>query len=277
VTWRDYFKNGYTSPFGDCRPSGGNPCGRRHRGTDLSHSRTSGTIAVPAPFSGRVVHKHYPGDGTGFGHSVVIETTLGDGGKWKFYIAHGAWASSQKVGDWVTQGQIVLHEGLSGFTSGPCAHFEQQSVKTGNFTDPKPELLRVANGQGDYGQTQNPTPAPVPQPASGNTGAVKGVLGPNPFGIPFTGGLQKIAKLNGYKGALDQDWGNGITSGSMTGFVNFLRNRWGYSGNNELGPKMWAAIARWLRANYNYVGNDVPGPDMRAALSRADTKNWAEL
>jgi hypothetical protein len=117
-------------------------------------------------------------------------------------------------------------------------------------------------------------PAPAVSDAGG---AVPGVIGPNPFGIPYSGGLQKIARLYGYTGELDQDWGDGVNSGSMRGFVQFLRANWGYSGNTELGPVMWGAIARWLRATEGYVGNDVPGPIMRAALLRRDTANWNEL
>ena len=121
--------------------------------------------------------------------------------------------------------------------------------------------------------------------AGGSTGgaytgaAVAGVHGPNPFGIPYTGGLQKIARLNGYNGALDQHWGDGVTSGSMHGFVNFLRHNWGYSGNTVLGPQMWRAIQRWLKARWGYTGDidGIPGPLTRTALLRADTANWAEL
>ncbi len=112
-----------------------------------------------------------------------------------------------------------------------------------------------------------------------NGAAVQGVHGPNPFGIPFTGGLQKIARLNGYNGALDQHWGNGVSSGSMQGFVSFLRRNWGYSGNTVLGPVMWRAIQRWLRAKWGYKGaiDGIPGVGTRQALLRADTANWAEL
>lgn len=95
----------------------------------------------------------------------------------------------------------------------------------------------------------------------------------NPFGIPYCGGLQKIANLNGGNTAIDQIWG----AQSAKGFAQFLRNRWGYSGNDVLGPIMWAAIARWLRARWGYVGNDVPGPVMRAALQRAEAANYREL
>jgi hypothetical protein len=106
-------------------------------------------------------------------------------------------------------------------------------------------------------------------------GAVAGVHGPNPFGIPFTGGLQKVARLYGYTGALDQNFG----PGSLGGFAEFLRRNWGYVGNNELGPVMWTAIQRWLKARYGYEGalDGIPGPQTRGALNRADTKNWAEL
>lgn len=95
----------------------------------------------------------------------------------------------------------------------------------------------------------------------------------NPFGIPWSGGLQKVAHLYGYSGAIDQKFG----AGSMAGFAQFLRRHYGYSGNNVLGPVMWSAIARWLRAKYGYVGNDIPGPAMRAALSRAEVANYQAL
>lgn len=103
---------------------------------------------------------------------------------------------------------------------------------------------------------------PAPAPAAGN-----------PFGIGSCAGLQKIAKLYGYTGAIDQIWG----AGSAAGFARFLRQNWGYVGNDVLGPVMWRAIARWLRARWGYVGNDVPGPVMRAALQRAETANYNEL
>lgn len=102
-----------------------------------------------------------------------------------------------------------------------------------------------------------------------------GVHGPNPFGIPFTGGLQKLAKLYGYKGALDQNFG----VGSMAGIASFLRTNWGYFGNDVLGPQMWKAFQRWLKARWGYTGeiDGVPGTLTREALKRADTGNWNEL
>lgn len=95
----------------------------------------------------------------------------------------------------------------------------------------------------------------------------------NPFGISSVEGLQKIAKLYGYKGSIDNSWG----SGSASGFTEFLRRFHGYSGNDTLGPKMWAAIARWLRGRWGYSGNDTPGPKMRAALQRAEDANQRDL
>lgn len=95
----------------------------------------------------------------------------------------------------------------------------------------------------------------------------------NPFGIANVEGLQKIAALYGYTGRIDNIWG----SGSAAGFAKFLRGNHGYSGNDVLGPVMWASIARWLRGRWGYVGNDVPGPVMRAALTKANAANKREL
>jgi len=114
------------------------------------------------------------------------------------------------------------------------------------------------------GQLAGGAPAPVP--------ATPGKKH-NPFGIPTAVGLQKIARLYGYRGAYDDIWG----SGSAGGFAQFLRQNWGYKGNDVLGPVMWRAIARWLRARWGYVGNDVPGPVMRSALRRAEAANRREL
>lgn len=97
--------------------------------------------------------------------------------------------------------------------------------------------------------------------------------GYNPFNIPSAKGLQKVAKLYGYSGNIDDKFGDG----SMSGFASFLRRNYGYIGNDVLGPIMWAAIARWLRALWRYEGNNVPGPIMRAALTRANDANYREL
>lgn len=119
-----------------------------------------------------------------------------------------------------------------------------------------------------------PAPIPAPTAAQGDGVVAAGDAGGfNPFGIAWSKGLQKIARLYGYRGPLDAKFGGG----SMAGFAQFLRVNWGYVGNDDLGPVMWAAIARWLRARWGYVGNDVPGPVMRAALSRAEHENYLAL
>lgn len=79
--------------------------------------------------------------------------------------------------------------------------------------------------------------------------------------LPNKRGLQKVAKLYGYQGALDNDWG----PGSIKGFQTFLDRNYGGS------------LPQWLRVKYNYVGDDIWGPVMAAAATRADTANWLAL
>lgn len=74
-------------------------------------------------------------------------------------------------------------------------------------------------------------------------------------------GLQKIAKLYGYAGRIDNDWG----PGSQAGFQKFLNQ-------NHAG-----SVATWLRARWGYVGNDQLGPVMTEALRRANAANLAQL
>lgn len=103
-----------------------------------------------------------------------------------------------------------------------------------------------------------------------------GAIGWNPFGIPRTAGLQKIARLYGYDGGIDQVFGEG----SMAGFAAFLRAGWGYADADDvLGPNMWRAIQRWLAARWGYAGDvdGILGPLTRDTLIRADAANEAEL
>lgn len=79
--------------------------------------------------------------------------------------------------------------------------------------------------------------------------------------LPNTRGLQKIARLYGYKGTLDNVFG----PGSQAGLQKFLNQNYGGS------------LAAWLRTKYGYAGNDQWGPVMAAAATRADTANWAAL
>lgn len=268
----DYYSSGINTnggQFGAPRDGGK----RQHRGQDVSHSTKPGTVGVPALHAGRVVGKLAPSKSHGFGYGIIVRSVL-DGMEFDFTYAHGPWASQQVVGEWIPQGKIILHEGNSGATSGSCVHIEQQRVG-GGFLDPLPEIKRVAAGRLTE-TAPAPAPAPTPAPASGGGDGSTGAGDPggfNPFGIAWSKGLQKIARLYGYRGEIDGKFG----PGSKAGFAQFLRKNWGYVGNDELGPVMWAAIARWLRSRWGYVGNDVPGPVMRAALLRAEAENYKAL
>lgn len=79
--------------------------------------------------------------------------------------------------------------------------------------------------------------------------------------LQWVNGLQKIAKLYGYKGAIDNAWG----TGSQSGMQNFLNQNYGGS------------LAAWLRAKWGYVGNDQWGPVMAAAAARAEAANYKAL
>lgn len=263
---RDYYSTGYSSPFGDARENG-----RTHRGQDMSHSTKPGTVGVPAVRAGRVVSKTVPSSSHGFGYGITVRSVLDDGNEWDISYSHGPWASSQQIGEQIAAGQIILHEGTSGSTNGSCCHIEQRRVSSGAYIDPAPELRKIAERDG----APAPAPAPAPAAVDWNAGSVPAgdPGGYNPFGIAWSKGLQKVARLYGYRGAIDAQWG----AGSAAGFAQFLRASYGYVGDDRLGPVMWAAIARWLRARYGYAGDDVPGPIMRAALARAEAKNYLEL
>lgn len=80
--------------------------------------------------------------------------------------------------------------------------------------------------------------------------------------LPNTRGLQKIAKLYGYTGPLDNDFG----PGSQRGLQRFLDQNHGGS------------LAGWLRARWGYRDrDDIWGPNQAAAATRADTANWRAL
>lgn len=96
-----------------------------------------------------------------------------------------------------------------------------------------------------------PAPAPsYPVVTIGNIGSIGDVRG-----------LQKIAKANGYKGAIDGIWG----AGSQRGFKTFLDRNYGGS------------IVSWLTRRWGYRGDDRLGPVMTAALQRANAENFRAL
>lgn len=95
-------------------------------------------------------------------------------------------------------------------------------------------------------------PAPATRPARvGDLASVKDVRG-----------LQKIAKLYGYSGRIDNVWG----PGSQAGLQRFLDQSYGGS------------LAAWLRAKWGYRDrDDIWGPNMAAAAARASAANLAAL
>lgn len=77
--------------------------------------------------------------------------------------------------------------------------------------------------------------------------------------LSFKKGLQLVARLNGYKGKIDNDFG----PGSQAGLQTFLDRNYGGS------------LANWLRKKYGYKDrDDIWGPNMAAAAARAQHANW---
>lgn len=125
-----------TGSFGDPRP------GRFHEGTDFSHSRTPGLTPVPALLDGTVTKVWSPSSFHGYGNRVDTATIAGE-----VSYAHLHARSGFRVGDRVAQGDIVGHEGTSGFVSGSCCHVEH--AVGGRKRDPLPlirEVLATTSG-----------------------------------------------------------------------------------------------------------------------------------
>ena len=103
-----------------------------------------------------------------------------------------------------------------------------------------------------------PTPAPIPTPAPQyHTGTVADLAT-----LADSRGLQKVARLYGYKGLNDNVFGEK----SQTFFQHFLNTM--YEGS----------LANWLRSRWGYQdADDLWGPNMIAAAVRANAANWAQL
>jgi hypothetical protein len=162
------------------------------------------------------------------------------------------------------------------FDAGVIAHGFQTYAWSGGNWDPRAAVQQYNNGQTINGASVDLCRGVVPVAPGASAPAPSAPAaggGSNPFGIGDVRGLQKIAAKYGGNTTPDNIFGNG----SKAGFAQFLRQNWGYSGNDVLGPIMWASIARWLRSKWGYVGNDIPGPVMRAALQRASDANFKAL
>jgi hypothetical protein len=248
---KDYYGSGYSSPFGDPRENG-----RTHRGQDMSHSSTPGTVGVPAVRAGRVVSKTAPSSSHGFGYGITVRSVLDDGNEWDISYSHGPWASSQQVGEQIAAGQIILHEGTSGSTNGSCCHIEQRRVSSGAYIDPAPELRKIAERDGA------PAPAPAPAPAA--------VDGPKPavmLSWPWWG-IQRMLKGTGrYGGAIDNQPG----PQTVRAFQSFV----GVAQDGDFGPVTCRAAQTWLKGKWGYGGaiDAQPGPQTRDAWDRAEAAN----
>jgi len=108
-----------------------------------------------------------------------------------------------------------------------------------------------------YYAERNPAPAPA-APAAAPAAGFPEVNASNVNRIGDVRGLQKIARANGGKTEIDNSWGkesqrgfqiflNRNYSGSV---VTWLTKRWGYKGNNQLGPVMIAALQRASAENF---------------------------
>ena len=103
-----------------------------------------------------------------------------------------------------------------------------------------------------------PTSAPAKLPASQYHTATPADLA----SLAATHGLQKVARANGYRGEIDNDFG----PNSQAGLQAFLNRN--YRGS----------LARWLRTKWGYRGaDDLWGPNMKLAAERANAANMAAL
>lgn len=235
---RDYYSGGYSSPFGDPRENG-----RTHRGQDISHSTKPGTVGVPALRSGTVVSKTVPSVNHGFGYGITVRSILDDGNLWDISYSHGPWASSQGIGERVTAGQIILHEGTSGSTSGSCVHIEQKRVSSGIYIDPLPEIKKIAardNGaEGSPSAPVNVAPAfPLPAYqwfgwADGGANSISGYYGNG----DSLARAQARLKERGWDIVADGRYGV-QTQNVVTAF----QREKGLTVDGKIGPATWAAL-----------------------------------
>jgi len=114
-----------------------------------------------------------------------------------------------------------------------------------------------------YKFTGKLTDAPAPTSTTVKTPVPDTSPVANKFGLDNVEGLQKIANIytKGTKTKIDNKWG----PLSEAGFDEFLQQKYGDSHDKGL--------ARWLRDRWGYEGNDVYGPKMKSALVRANAAN----
>lgn len=107
---------------------------RPHRGVD--YAAATGT-PIRATGDGRVVHAGRKG---GYGNTVVLK----HGQKYQTLYAHmSRFAKGLKVGDNVSQGQVIGYVGTTGLSTGPHLHYE--FLVNGTHVDPLNAKLPVAD------------------------------------------------------------------------------------------------------------------------------------
>lgn len=138
----------------------------------------------------------------------------------------------------VYQGQHIGDKGATGNAVGECDHVEVRYWKNGTYKTVDPRTWFGARVNATKPTTSSPGYPIV------NLDNIVSVLGD-------VRGLQYVAYTMGYR-PIDNQWGpnskkylqsflNRHYGGSI---VTWLTNRWGYRGNNQLGPVMAAAIRR---------------------------------
>ncbi|UQT01722.1 endolysin [Microbacterium phage Morrill] len=161
---------------------------------------------------------------------------------------------SQEVANqqaWMNQARgekLVIDGYLGGMTRAAIARYQ-------TFLGVKADGIWGANTQAAHQKYYDKVTAPAP--AQGTLVTMDHIAQ-----IGDIRGLQKIAKLYGYKGAIDNVWG----PGTRQGLANFLNQNYG------------GKLTNWLRAKWGYRdADDFWGPNMKAALQRANSANLAAL
>ncbi|QRI44947.1 endolysin [Microbacterium phage LesNorah] len=161
---------------------------------------------------------------------------------------------SQEVANqqaWLNQARgekLVIDGYLGGMTRAAIARYQ-------TFLGVKSDGIWGANTQAAHQKYYDKVTAPAPTQGTLVTMDHIGTIG-------NIEGLQKIARLYGYKGRIDNIWG----PGTRQGLANFLNQNYG------------GRLTNWLRAKWGYTdADDYWGPNMKAALQRANAANKAAL
>lgn len=234
--------------------------GRRHRGTDLSHSTKSGTI-VPALIAGRVTGKLSPANWHGFGYQITTEGKGPDGRTYRVSYAHGA--RPQSTTGSFAQGHPISTEGTTGSTTGPCVHVEVFDVARGVFIDPMILIKMVLNSSGGTGGevgrvTVNRKVSDIQR--------LVGATPDNKYGSDTTA---KVKAWQSKNGLVPDGWW-----GPASDAKGFPKKPSGGSSNNPKSATVlnwrWTGLQRMLKSDFGYRGriDNKPGAGTIQAFQR---------